>query len=61
MPSFSASSAGQQVQRVDLGMAAVGGQFLGPRHGLLGLERQFVEAKCHDVSPVPSPSGRGLG
>ena len=52
---------GQQVQRVDLRMAAIGGQFLRPCHGLLGLEGQFVEAKCHDCSPVPSPFGRGLG
>ena len=43
---------GQQVQRVDLRMAAIGGQFLCPRHGLLGLQGQFVETKCHSRTPV---------
>ena len=48
MPSFSAKQRGQQVQRVDLRVAAIGGEFLGASHGLLGLQGQFVETKCHD-------------
>ena len=37
----------QQVQRVDLRIAAIGRQFLRPCHRLLGLQGQFVESKCH--------------
>ena len=37
----------QQVQRVDLGMAAIRRKFLCPGHGFLGFEREFVETKCH--------------
>ena len=46
---------GQQVQRLDLRIAAVGRQRLRRGHGLLGLDRQFVETKCHDVSGTPLP------
>jgi hypothetical protein len=49
----------QQVQRVDLRMPAVGRQLLGASHRLLGLERLFVESKCHGCfSPVLFPALR---
>ena len=48
----------QQVQRIDLGMAPIGGQLLGACHGLLGLEGQFVESKCHSYW-FPLPPGEG--
>ena len=51
----------QQVQRVDLRMAAVGRQFLRPRHRLLGLQGQFVEAKCHDFVSSPVGTKPGVG
>ena len=39
---------GKQVQRVNLRIASVGGKVLRRLHGLLGLDGQFVESKCHD-------------
>ena len=35
------------------GMPAVGGQRLRRGDGLLGLDGQFVEAECHDISSGP--------
>ncbi len=40
---------GQQVQRLDLRIASVGGELLRALHGLLGFDRQFVESKCHEL------------
>src|SRR6185295_3527321 len=37
----------QQMQRVDLWIAAVGSQLLRALHRVLGLDRELVEAKCH--------------
>ena len=45
----------QEVQRVDLRMPAVGRQRLRSGNGLLGLDGQFVETKCHNgQGAVPS-------
>ena len=41
------------MQRLDLRIAALGGQLLRALHRLLGFDRQFVETKCHDVSSDP--------
>ena len=38
---------GQQVERIDLGIAPIGRQLLRTLDGLLGLDREFVEAKGH--------------
>ena len=66
MPSCLGQQRGQQMQRVDLRIAAVGGQLLGALHGLLGLDRQFVEAKCHggfavSLRMLPRRDTRELG
>ncbi len=42
----------QQVQGLDLRMAPLGGQRLRSRHGLLALDRQFVESEGHNDVPV---------
>ncbi len=42
---------GQQVDRFDLRVAAIGGQFLRALDGLLGFDREFVEPDGHDPSP----------
>ena len=39
----------QQVQRLDLRIARFGGERLRRGHRLLGLDRQFVEAKSHSI------------
>ena len=52
MPSSSAKQRGQQVQRLDLRIAMLGGQFLRALDGFLGFDGEFVESKCHDCSGV---------
>ena len=42
----------QQVERLDLGMALVGGQRLGVGDGLLAFDREFFVAKCHSNGPL---------
>src|SRR5690349_18940113 len=39
---------GQQMQRIDLRVTAIGCQFLSPLDGLLGFDSQLVESKRHD-------------
>ena len=38
---------GEQVQRLDLRIAMIGGQFLGALDGFLGFDGEFVESKSH--------------
>ena len=52
----------QQMHGRRLRVAAARGKLHGPLHRLLGLDRELVESKRHDVTPdsfSPSPSGRG--
>ena len=47
IPSVSPSKAASRCSGIDLRIAALGGQLLRRRNRLLGLDRQFVESKCH--------------
>ena len=53
-PSLSASRPASRCSGIDLRIAAIGGQLLCPLDGLLGFDRQFVEAKCHMKSSALS-------
>ena len=62
IPSPSEVSPAKQMQRIDLRIAAIGGQLLGAADGLLGFDRQFFEPKCHEFTclraSVAGPPGQ---
>ena len=51
-PSLSFKQGFQQMERLDLRMALVGGQRLRVGDCLLAFDRQFFEAKWHDAGPL---------